>query len=184
MHKKLFFIFLFIPFMIVLMNMIRPVISSIKKEIYERTQYHILNHKFDESETVYFSEKDLLKAEWKEEKEFTLNGFSYDIIKVDHKNGEKYYHCYFDKKDIVIHSILKFSGFFVTKKIYAWRYFNSPFQHKKIIKTSSFFTFFEAENLHLFTFYFRSTSDYLKRLENTYYLSVIIPPPEERFKSS
>ncbi len=170
--------------MIVLMNMIYPFVSYIKTKIYETTQYHILNHKLDAAETIYFSEKEIVNAEWKEEKEFTLNGFSYDIIKVDLKNGEKYYHCYFDKKDIVIHSILKFSEFFAAKKIGAWRHFNSPFQHKKIIKTSSFFTFFEAEKLHFFTFYFRPKSDYLKRLKNTYYLSVIIPPPEKSFISS
>lgn len=84
--------------MIVLMNMIYPFVSYIKTKIYETTQYHILNHKLDAAETIYFSEKEIVNAEWKEEKEFTLNGFSYDIIKVDLKNGEKYYHCYFDKK--------------------------------------------------------------------------------------
>lgn len=165
--------------MIVLMSMVYPAVSHIKTEIYERTQYHIQNHELDDTETVYFSEKDILNAEWKEEKEFVLNGFSYDVIKIDLKNGEKYYHCYFDKKDVVIHSILKFSGFFVTKKVYAWRHFNLPVQNKKIIKTSSFFTFFETAQFHLFTFYFRLKSDYFNRLENTYYLSVIIPPPEK-----
>lgn len=183
MIKKLFFAFLFIPFLIVLMNMVYPAISYIKGELYKSTRYHILNHRTGTSETVSFSEKELIHAEWKEEKEFILNGFSYDIIKIDLKNGQKCYHCYFDKKDIVINSILKFSGFFVTKKVDAWRHFNIPVQHKKIIKTSGFHIFSDSGQPDLFTFCFKPESDYLNRLENTYDLSVIIPPPEESFIS-
>jgi len=165
------------------MNRIYPCVSYIKKEIYESTQYHILNHQFDETETVYFSEKEIVNAEWKEEKEFILNGFSYDVIKVNHKNGEKYYHCYSDKKDIFFNSILKLSGIFATKKIYAWRHFNLPLQNKKIIKTSSFFAALETEGFHLFASYFLLIPDYLERSENTYDLSVIIPPPEHVVKT-
>lgn len=161
------------------MNTVYPAVSYIKGALYKSTQYHILNHGTGTSETVSFSEKELINAEWKEKKEFVLNGFSYDIIKVDLKNGQKYYRCYVDKKDIVINSILKFSGFFVTKKVYAWRHFNLPVQHKKVIKTSGFFIVSGSGQPDLFTFCFKSESDYLNRLENTYDLSVVIPPPEE-----
>ncbi len=136
------------------------------------------------SEAVYFSEKDLANAEWKEEKEFILNGFSYDIIKVDLKNGQKQYQCYVDKKDIVLNSILKFSGLFASKKVYAWRHFSLPFHNKKIIKTSGFFMFPDSGQLPLFTFDFTSEPDYFKRFENSYSRSVSIPPPEEFFKTS
>lgn len=179
MRTKLFFLFLLLPFVIVLMNMIYPVVSSIKSRIYEITRDHISKHRTDPSETVYFSEKDLANAEWKEEKEFTLNGFSYDIIKIDLKNGQKQYQCYMDKKDIVLNSILKFSGFFVTKKVDVWRHFTLPSQHTKLIKASGFFIFSDAGQPEPFSFYSKPESDYFKRLKNAYDLSVIIPPPEE-----
>lgn len=166
------------------MNMIHPVISDIKSEIYKRTQDRISAHKTDLSGDVYFSEKEMANAEWKEEKEFILNGVSYDVIRVGLKNGRKQYQCYVDKKDIVLNSILKFSGLFVSKKVNAWRHFSLPFQNKKIIKTSGFFTFPGSEGWLLFTFGFTSEPDYFKRFENTYCRSVSIPPPEENFKAS
>ncbi len=136
------------------------------------------------SEAVYFSEKDLANAEWKEEKEFILNGFSYDIIKVDLKNGQKQYQCYVDKKDIVLNSILKFSGLFASKKVYAWRHFSLPFHNKKIIKTSGFFMLMDVGQLLFLTFNLTSEPYYFKRFENSYSRSVSIPPPEEFFKTS
>ncbi|GAA4149690.1 hypothetical protein GCM10022217_01950 [Chryseobacterium ginsenosidimutans] len=159
--------------------MIHPVVSYIKSEVYEKTQYHILKHTFNTSETICFSEKDLMKAEWKEEKEFTLNGFSYDVIDINFINGTKYFYCYLDKKDIVLNSILKFSGFFVTKKVYAWRHFEVPLQREKLMKTSNSFAFLSCEELWSFNFYLKLKSEYLQRLENTSCLSIIIPPPEE-----
>ncbi|KFF12682.1 hypothetical protein N6B72_21095 [Chryseobacterium soli] len=161
--------------------MINPVIFYIKSGVYEKTQYHILERKFNKSETICFSEKDLTNAEWKEEKEFILNGFSYDVININFINGTKYFYCYLDKKDIVLNSILKFSGFFVTKKVYAWRHFDVPLQGKKLMKISNIFAFFDCEELQFFNFYLKLKSGYVKRLENTSCLSIIIPPPEEWF---
>lgn len=161
--------------------MIHPVISYIKSEVYEKTQYHILERKFNTSETICFSEKDLTKAEWKEEKEFILNGFSYDVININFINGTKYFYCYLDKKDIVLNSILKFSGFFVAKKVYAWRHFDVPLQGKKLMKTSNSFIFFDCEKVWFFNFHLKLKSEYVKILENTSCLSIIIPPPEEWF---
>jgi len=162
-------------------NVIHSVFSYIKSEVYEKTQYQLLEHKFNKSETICFSEKDLVKAEWKEEKEFIINGFSYDVININFINGTKYFYCYLDKKDIVLNSILKFSGFFVTKKIYAWRHFDVPLQGKKLIKISNSFAFFYCEELQFSNFYVKLKSEYIKRLENTSYLSIIIPPPEKWF---
>jgi len=182
LHKKLFFTFLFIPLVIVFFNMIHPVISYIKTEVYEKTQSHILERKFNKSETICFSEKDLVKAEWKEEKEFILNGFSYDVININFINGTKYFYCYLDKKDIVLNSILNFSAFFVTKKIVAWRHFGVPLQGKKIVKTSNSFIFFDGGELRVFNiFHLKQKSEYLKRLKSTSCLSIIIPPPEGVF---
>jgi hypothetical protein len=179
LRTKLFFLFLLIPFVVVLMNMIYPAVACMKSRIYEITRDHISKHETDPSETVYFSEKEMAGAEWKEEKEFILNGCSYDIIKVDLKNGQKYYRCYADKKDIIINSILTFSGFFVTKKVYAWRHFTLPFQHTKLIKTSGLFIFSDAGQPGPLSFYMKPESDYFRRLKNACDLSVIIPPPEE-----
>ncbi|WP_294300545.1 hypothetical protein [uncultured Chryseobacterium sp.] len=166
------------------MNMIYPVIAYIKNEGYERTQDHISKHKTDTSGSVYFSEKEIANAEWKEEKEFILNGFSYDIVKVDLKNGQKQYQCYVDRKDIILNSILKFSGLFVSKKVYAWRHFSLPFQNKKIIKTSGFFMLMDVGQLLFLIFNLTSEPYYFKRFENSYSRSVSIPPPEECFKAS
>ncbi len=169
--------------MIVFLNMINPFISFIKTEVYEKTQYNISKNKFDQSQTICFSEKDLMKAEWKEEKEFMLNGSSYDIININYINGTKYFYCYVDKKDLIINSILKFSGFFTTKKVYAWRHFDLPLQGKKLIETSNSFAIFDHRELS-FTNIFSSKlkSYYIKRLENTFDSSITIPPPEESFK--
>ncbi|SIP96316.1 hypothetical protein SAMN05880574_10325 [Chryseobacterium sp. RU37D] len=163
--------------------MTHSVISFIKSEVYKNTQYHISKHEFDKSKTICFFEKDLVKAEWREEKEFTLNGFSYDVINTNFIDGTKYFYCYQDKKDIIINSILKFSGLFVNKKVYAWRHFDLPIHGKKIIKTSNSFIFLinkEIQFLNLFLL--KLTSEYLKRLENPFCQSIIIPPPESFFQ--
>ncbi|AZA52205.1 hypothetical protein EG348_03875 [Chryseobacterium sp. G0201] len=159
--------------------MIHPAISYFKSELYEKTQNDISKNKFDDSETVCFTGKDLVKAEWKEEKEFVLNGSSYDVIKITVIKGVKYFYCYLDKKDIVLNSILKFSGFFVTKKVYVWRQFDVPLQGKKLMKISNSFAFIDCEEWRLFSFYLKLKSEYLQRLENVYCLSIVIPPPEE-----
>lgn len=169
--------------MIVFLNMIHPFISYIKIEVYEKTQYNISKNKFDKSQSICFSEKDLTKAEWKEEKEFTLNGFSYDIISINVINGTKYFYCYLDKKDLVLNSILKFSGFFTSKKVHTWRHFELPMHGRKLIKTSNSFAIFDYREFNFNdSIYLKSKSDYSKRTENTYDLSIIIPPPERSFK--
>ncbi len=159
-------------------NVIHPTMSYIKSEVYKKTRNHILNHILDQSETTYFSEKDLLKADWKEDREFVLNGFSYDVVSINFINGDKYYRCYIDKKDIIINSILKVSGFFVIRKTFAWRHFDLPLQSKKNIKIADFFTFLGFWQLYFSNFYSKLKTDYIKPFENTYYLSVIFPPPE------
>lgn len=157
-------------------------ISFIKSELYQNTQYHISKHQFNQSETICFSEKDLIKAEWKEEKEFILNGFSYDIINTNFINGTRYFYCYQDKKDIIINSVLKFSGLFISKKVNVWRHFDLPVHGKKIIKASNSFTFFPFKELYFLNFHLKSGSEYFKRLKNTFCQSIVIPPPELIFK--
>ncbi|WP_426476054.1 hypothetical protein ACP3T3_11690 [Chryseobacterium sp. CBSDS_008] len=94
MNKKLLFIFLSIPVIILFSNVMYSVIFHVKRELYEKTQYSITQSNFRKSETIFFTEKDLENAEWKEEKEFTLKGLSYDIIKISIVNGKKYFYCY------------------------------------------------------------------------------------------
>ncbi|MCW3160200.1 hypothetical protein [Chryseobacterium oryctis] len=162
--------------------MIHPFIAFIKKDVYEKTQYNILKHKIDKSATICFSEKDLLEADWKEEKEFVLKGFSYDVINITMVNGTKYYNCYIDKKDLVINSLLRFSGFFTIKTKRSWKNFEIPSRVKKRIKTSNSLITCELRELNSFNlFYLKLKLKYFKRLENTHYLSITVPPPEMIF---
>lgn len=80
------------------------VVFHVKRELYEKTQYCIAKSNFRKSETICFTEKQLEEAEWKEEKEFTLHGFSYDVISISNVRGKKYFFCYMDKK--ILSSIL------------------------------------------------------------------------------
>ncbi|MET3538445.1 hypothetical protein [Chryseobacterium limigenitum] len=183
MHKKLFFILLCLPLVVLFINVIHPVISYIKSEVYEKTQYDISKNKFDNSETVCFTEKDLAKAEWKEEKEFVLNGFSYDVIKITVIKGVKYFYCYTDKKDIVINSLVKLSKFFITPKKSIQKQIDLLQPHKNILKTfNSLAIFDQKEFIFLKPFYSIIRINQFKRLENTFYLSITIPPPETRSK--
>ncbi|PKF74561.1 hypothetical protein CW752_08655 [Chryseobacterium sp. PMSZPI] len=163
-------------------NMIYSVISHVKQELYESTQYNIEKHGFKNSETICFAEKDLEKAEWREEKEFSLNGFSYDIIKVSIINGKKFFFCYIDKKDIIINSLLDFSKKFTTKKMNIRRQIDLPLHEKSLFKTSGFLAIFEQKEFNFFrNSYSQIILNYDHQLENTHYLSIIIPPPEMIF---
>ncbi|AZB34225.1 hypothetical protein [Chryseobacterium bernardetii] len=97
-------------------NMAYTVVSHVKRKIYEHTQYHITRHPLKKSKTVCFTEEDLIKAEWKEDKEFVLNGFSYDVVQVSRINGKKLFFCYLDKKDIIINSLVDLSKKLTVKK--------------------------------------------------------------------
>lgn len=160
-------------------NVIYHIISHVKRELYEHVQDNISNKNFRKSETVCFTEKDLVKAEWKEEKEFILNGYSYDVINISIIKGKKYFLCYIDKKDIIINSLLTFSEKLRAKKINVRKQIDLPVHEKAISKTSSFFTAFEGPDLHIFNiFYIRILPNHYMQLENTHYSFIIIPPPE------
>lgn len=163
-------------------NMIYSVIFHLKRELYEATQYSVSHHALKESEIKCFTEKDMAAAEWKEEKEFTLNGYSYDVIKVSIVNGEKYFVCYMDKKDIIINSILDFSKKLSIKKTYVWRQINLPVHEKNVLKTSGLFTVFDRKEFHFFlTQYLNILPHHYNPINKTHYLSIIIPPPETGF---
>ena len=159
--------------------MIYPAVSCLKKELYEITQEHLAAHACKESETVRFTEKEMAGAEWKEEKEFILNGYSYDVIKVHSVSGTKYYVCYRDKKDIVMNSLVAFSKKLTVKKLAARRQIDLPAREKSICKTSVFFVVSGHKEINSGgTSYITIIPDYDHQLKNTAYLSVIIPPPE------
>lgn len=161
-------------------NVIYHIISHVKRELYENVQYNISNKHFRKSETIYFTEKDLVKAKWKEEKEFILNGYSYDVIGISIIKGKKYFLCYIDKKDIIINSLLTFSEKLRVKKINVRKQIDLPVHEKAISKTSSFFIALEDDNLNTFnTCYFRTLPNHYIQLENTHHSSIIIPPPEK-----
>lgn len=155
------------------------VVSHVKRELYKKTQYCIAKNHFRKSETICFTEKDLAEAEWKEVNEFSLHGASYDIIKVSMVNGEKYFFCYVDKKDIIINSLLSFSKKFAFKKKSLKLQIDLPGHNKSILKIPAFFAVFDKREFLFFTNYFlESISPHSYQLEKTHYLSIIIPPPE------
>ncbi|WP_343659891.1 hypothetical protein [Chryseobacterium sp.] len=179
MNKKLLFIFLCIPVIILFSNVMYSVISHIKSALYEKTQCSIAHSNFRKSETVCFTEKDLTEAEWKEDKEFTLHGFSYDIIKVSTVNGKKYFFCYIDKKDIIINSLLDFSKKFTFKKTCLKLQIDLPGHNKGLFKTPGSTAILEKKEFRFFSNQFLETiSLHYNQLENTHYLTIIIPPPE------
>lgn len=161
-------------------NVIYHIISHVKRELYENVQYNISNKNFRKSETVCFTENDLIKAKWKEEKEFILNGYSYDVISISIIKGKKYFLCYIDKKDIIINSLLTFSEKLRVKKVNVRKQIDLPVHERNISKTSSFLIAFEDSDFNIFnTCYIRTLPNYYTQLENTHYSSIIIPPPEE-----
>ncbi|PWN59047.1 hypothetical protein [Chryseobacterium viscerum] len=167
------------PVIILFSNVMYSVISHVKKELYEKTQCSIVQSNFKKSETIFFTEKDLKEAEWKEEKEFTLNGFSYDIIKVSIINGKKYFFCYMDRKDIIINSLLDFSKKLAGKKTCLKLQIDLPGHNKSMFKIPGFFAIFEKKGLCFFSNHFLETIfKYYNQQENTHYLAIIIPPPE------
>ena len=162
--------------------MMYSVVSHVKRELYEKTQYSIAKSNFRKSETICFTEKDLTEAEWKEEKEFTLHGFSYDIVRISVVNGKKYFLCYIDKKDIIINSLLDFSKKLAFKKTCLKLQIDLPGQNKSILKTSGSFAVFDKKEFCLFTNHFLETiSKHYNQQKNTHYLSIIFPPPEISF---
>lgn len=165
--------------MMLFSNMIYSVMSHVKKEYYEKTQYAITRNSIGRGKTICFSEKDLAGAEWREEKEFILDGFSYDVITTSIVDGEKTYFCYIDKKDIIINSLLDFSKKLAVKKTCLQRQINLPIHEKGIFKTSGFSVIFDNKEFRFFSFF------YLKIIystppssEDNHYVSIIIPPPE------
>lgn len=182
MNKKLLFIFLCIPVIILFSNVMYSVVSHIKGELYKKTQYYIVQGNFSKSETICFTGKDLAEAEWKEEKEFTLHGSSFDIIKISVINGKKYIFCYIDKKDIIINSLLDFSKKLGAKKKCLQLQIDLPAHNKNLFKTQHSFTVFEIKECWFFSNHFTETvSRYSHQLENTHYLTIIFPPPEMYF---
>ncbi|MGG7440155.1 hypothetical protein ACQ7CU_18940 [Chryseobacterium arthrosphaerae] len=160
-------------------NMICSVMSHVKRELYAKTQYTIKRSNLRKGETICFTENDLTEAEWREEKEFTLNGLSYDIISVSIVNGKKTYFCYIDKKDIIINSLLDFSKKLAVKKAYIKRQIDLPVHEKNIFKTSHFFVDFDKNDLRITSvFHLKIIHNLYNQSEKNHYLSIIIPPPE------
>ncbi|WP_288438657.1 hypothetical protein [uncultured Chryseobacterium sp.] len=179
MNKKLLFIFLSVPVIILFSNVMYSVVSHVKRELYEKTQYCIAQSNFKKSETVCFSEKQMADAVWKEEKEFVLHGYSYDVIKISRVNGKKYFFCYIDKKDIIINSLLDFSKRLAVKKTYLRLKIDLPGHSKNRFKVPGSFATFDRKEFCFFSNHYSETiSRHSHQLENTHYLSIIFPPPE------
>lgn len=162
-------------------NMAYTVVSHVKRKIYEHTQYHITRHPLKKSKTLCFTEEDLIKAEWKEDKEFVLNGFSYDVVQVSRINGKKLFFCYLDKKDIIINSLVDLSKKLTVKKRNLRTQIDLPGLRKDLLKTSRF-TILVGKEFPLFLMLDINTiPNHYYLSESTHYLSISIPPPEFRF---
>lgn len=158
--------------------MAHTVISQVKRKLYEHTQYDITHRSLKKSETISFTEEDLSKAKWKEDKEFVLNGFSYDVIRVHTMNGKKIFFCYLDKKDIIINSLVDLSKKLTVKKRDLRTQIDLPGHKKVLLKTSRFTILSEKEFTLFLTRYLNAISNHYYLLESSYYLSINIPPPE------
>ncbi|WP_068944765.1 hypothetical protein [Chryseobacterium timonianum] len=162
-------------------NVAYTVVSHVKRKLYEHTQYNIARHPLKKSKTVCFTEEDLTKAEWKEDQEFVLNGFSYDVVHVNRINGKKIYFCYLDKKDIIINSLVDFSKKLTVKKRNLRTQIDLPGHRKVLLKTSRF-TILNGKEFPLLLMPDLNTIPiHYYLLESTHYLSISIPPPEQHF---
>ena len=165
--------------MMLFSNMIYSVMSHVKRELYEKTQYTITRNGIRKGEVIYFSEKDLAEAEWREEKEFTLDGFSYDVVTTGIVNGEKTYLCYIDKKDIIINSLLDFSKKLAAKKNGLQLQISLPLHEKEMYKTSKFSAIFDKKDFRFFSiFHLKIIHSSSHQSEDNHYGTIIIPPPE------
>ena len=98
-----------------------PFVHYLKMEIKKEIKIQILKRNFNEDGLHQFSVSNLKKAKWKEDKEFVLNGFYYDIVFMKIIKGEKIYYCFQDKKETKIAKIeSKIRDFFEISK------FNKP----------------------------------------------------------
>lgn len=159
--------------------MIYSGMTFLKKELYKKTQYDITRNKFKDSETICFSEADIANVEWKEKKEFTLNGYSYDIIQIRIINGEKKIICYRDKKDKIINSLVDLSKKLAVQNIDLHKHINFPLHHKNGYKTSLFLASVSCKKDYISdNSDFRILPDYNFPSANTSYISIIPPPPE------
>ncbi|SDJ54923.1 hypothetical protein [Chryseobacterium jejuense] len=157
------------------------VVSHVKRKLYEHTQYNIARHPLKKSKTVCFTEDDLVKAEWKEDKEFVLNGYSYDVVQVSRINGEKLFFCYLDKKDIIINSLVDLSKKLTVKKRDLRTQIDLQGHKKVVLKTSRFTILGEKEFSIFLTLDLNTIPNHYYLLESTHYLSISIPPPENHF---
>lgn len=154
------------------------VVSHVKRKLYEHTQYNIAQHPLKKSKTVCFTEDDLTKAEWKEDKEFVLNGFSYDVVRVSKVRGKKIFFCYFDKKDVIINSLVDLSKKLTVKKRNLRTQIGLP-GHKKVLLKTSRFTMLDGKEFSIFlTPDLNIIPNHYDLIESTHYLSINIPPPE------
>lgn len=91
-------------------------VRHLKNEVKKEVKMKIFRHKFNQNELDQFSETDLKKAKWKDEKEFSLKGDLYDVVKTKLKNGQKIYYCFHDKKETKIADLEnKIQDFFSNK---------------------------------------------------------------------
>lgn len=159
--------------------MMYSVVSHVKKELYEKTQCRIARSNFRKSETICFTEKDLKDAEWKEENEFTLDRSSYDIIEISTVNGEKYFFCYIDKRDIIINSLVDFSKKLAVQSTDRHRHIDCSLNCKSSYKTSAFLAVISRKEYSVsYNSDFRTFPGYHFPFVNTSYISIISPPPK------
>lgn len=79
-----------------------PFVHYLKNEVKKEVHYKIIKNEINQEDLQQFSQKDLEKAAWKDEREFSLQGKMYDLVKTEIINGKKMYYCFQDKKETKI----------------------------------------------------------------------------------
>lgn len=87
--------------------------EELQQEIRREVNIHLLKNNFSGYETAVFSEHELRNANWEHSREFYLKEHLYDVYRISHRNGTKYFHCIKDKKET---AVKKYLGYFKLNK--------------------------------------------------------------------
>ena len=155
-----------------------PFLNYLKNEVKTEIKLKIFKQEFKQEDLHAFSEKDLKKANWSEEKEFTLNNYSYDVVSIKTTNGKKVYYCFQDKKETKIAKIeTKIQDFFADS---VFKKANIKSNYKNLVKINNVSRENELSSLTLLkTYIFKSQfNSYHLSIKNSGFIDKIVIPPE------
>ena len=155
-----------------------PFLNYLKNEVKTEIKIKIFKEEFKQEDLHQFSEKDLKKAIWTEDNEFTLNHYFYDVVSTKTINGQKVYYCFQDKKETKITKIeTKIQDFFanpVLKQAKVKPYYSITVKINKIAKEADKSLLFFSKN-HFSKSQFQS---YQLSIKNSEFIEKLVIPPE------